>query len=116
MILRNAMRVGGWRRSEAIEAVVDPKKVLNWMESEPVEAQLRTFFPGKTAQQELGGMLEYLRMTAAAGETGKGVGMAASGGIGQIGASAVNLVTLGVAGLLGHAYQSQPARNLLLRL
>ena len=116
MILRNAMRVGGWRRSEAIEAVVDPKKVLNWMESEPVEAQLRTFFPGERAQQELGGMLEYLRMTAAAGETGKGVGMAASGGIGQIGASAVNLVTLGVAGLLGHAYQSQPARNLLLRL
>ncbi len=116
MILRNAMRVGGWRRSEAIEAVVDPKKVLNWLESEPVEAQLRTFFPGKTAQQELGGMMEYLRMTAAAGETGKGVGMAASGGIGQIGASAVNLVTLGLAGLAGHAYQSAPARNLLLRL
>ncbi len=116
MILRNAMRVGGWRRSKAIEMVVDPKKVLRWMESEPVEAQFRTFFPGETAQAELGGMLEYLRMTAAAQETGKGVGMAAAGGIGQVTATAVNFVTLGVAGLLGHAYQSAPARNLLLRL
>lgn len=112
MILRNALRVGGWRRTAANEAVISPKKVLGYLEKEPVEAQLRAFFP----ENELGGMMEYLRMTAQAEEIGKNVGMAASGGIGAIGASAVNLATLGVAGLLGHAYQSAPIRNLLLRL
>ena len=61
-------------------------------------------------------MMEYLRMTAQAEEIGKGVGIAASGGISTIGASAVNLATLGIAGLVGHTYQSAPIRNLLLRL
>ena len=115
MILRNAMRVGGWRRTAAAEANVDPAKVLRFLEGENVEKQLQTFFSGE-AQAELGGMMEYLRTTAAAQQIGKGVGMAAAGGMGQMSANAMNIVTLGAIGALGHAYQSIPIRNLLLRL
>ena len=112
MIMRNAMRVGGWRRSAASEAIVSPAKVLKFLEGENVESQLRAFFP----ENELGGMMEYLRMTAQAETIGKGVGMAASGGVGQMGANAVNMMTLGLLGAIGHTYQSAPVRNLLLRL
>jgi len=115
MILRNAMRVGGWRRTAAAEANVDPAKVLRYLEGENVEAQLQTFFPD-TARAELSGMMEYLRTTAAASQIGKGVGMAAAGGMGQMSANAMNIVTLGLVGALGHAYQSSAVRNLLLRL
>ena len=117
MILRNAMRVGGWRRTIAAEADVDAAKVLRFLESENVEQQLHTFFPGQ-AQAELNGMMEYLRMTAVAQNIGKGVGMAASGGGGffQGAANLSNVVFLGAVGGLGHAYQSAPVRNLFLRL
>jgi hypothetical protein len=115
MILRNAMRVGGWRRTAAAEANVDPKRVLRYLEGENVEQQLQTFFPGR-AQAELNGMMEYLRMTAQAQEIGKGVGMAASGGFTQMGANVGNILTLGLLGGAGHAYQGQAVRNLLLRL
>ena len=115
MILRNAMRVGGWRRTAAAEANVDPAKVLRFLEGENVEQQLQAFFPGR-ARTELSGMMEYLRATAAAQQIGKGVGMAAAGGMGQMSANAMNLVTVGLIGALGHAYQSAPIRNLLLRL
>ncbi len=115
MILRNAMRVGGWRRTAAAEANVDPAKVLRYLEGENVEQQLQTFFPGQ-AQAELNGMMEYLRMTAQAQQIGKGVGMAASGGMTQIGFNAANILTLGLLGGAGHAYHSAPVRNLLLRL
>jgi hypothetical protein len=116
MILRNATKVAGWRRGEALEAAIDPVKMLKWLDSEAVDAQLKTFFPGKNAQAELNGMREYLRTTAAAGQIGKGVGMAAAGGLGQISANALNLITLGLVGAAGHAYQSRGIRNLLLRL
>ena len=115
MILRNAMRVGGWRRTAAAEANVDPAKVLRFLEGENVEQQLQTFFPGR-AQTELNGMMEYLRTTAQAQQIGKGVGMAAAGGMGQMSANAMNVVTLGLIGALGHAYQGTAVRNLLLRL
>lgn len=115
MILRNAMRVGGWRRTAAAEANVDPAKVLRYLEGENIEQQLQTFFPGQ-AQAELNGMMEYLRMTAQAQQIGKGVGMAASGGMTQIGFNAANILTLGLLGGAGHAYHSAPVRNLLLRL
>lgn len=115
MILRNAMRVGGWRRTAASEANVDPAKVLRFLEGENIEAQLKAFFPGR-ARAELGGMMEYLKMTAQAQQIGRGVGMAAAGGVPQLGANAMNLATLGLVGALGHAYQSAPIRNLLLRL
>jgi hypothetical protein len=116
MVLRDAMRVAGWRRTEAAEAIVDPKKFLRWMETENVEKQLRHLFPEGAERETLTGMMEYLRMTAQAQETGRGVGMAAAGGMGQMSANAMNLVTLGLVGALGHAYQSAPVRNLLLRL
>lgn len=116
MVLRNATKVAGWRRGEALEAAIDPTKMLKWLDTEAVDAQLKTFFPGKAAQAEINGMREYLRTTVAAGQIGKGVGMAAAGGLGQISANAMNLVTLGLVGALGHAYQSAPIRNLLLRL
>jgi hypothetical protein len=112
MIMRNAMRYAGWRRTAANEANVSPARFLKFMESEPVEAQMRTFFP----PGEFNGMLEYLRTTAQVESLGKGVGMAAAGGFGTIAGNAVNLATLGIAGLLGHGYQSAPIRNLLLRL
>ena len=115
MILRNAMRVGGWRRTAAAEANVDPARVLRFLEGENIEAQLQAFFPGR-ARAELGGMMEYLKMTAQAQQIGRGVGMAAAGGVPQLGANAMNLMTLGLVGALGHAYQSGPVRNLLLRL
>ena len=116
MVLRDAMRVAGWRRTEAAEAIVDPKKFLRWMETENVEKQLRHLFPDGAERETLNGMMEYLRMTALAQETGKGVGMAAAGGMGQMSANAMNFLTLGLIGAAGHAYQSAPIRNLLLRL
>lgn len=116
MILRNATKVGGWRRGAALEAPINPDKMLKWLDTEAVDAQLKAFFPGKNAQAEINGMREYLRTTVAAGQIGKGVGMAAAGGLGQISANAMNLVTLGLVGAAGHAYQSAPIRNLLLRL
>lgn len=116
MIMRNALRVGGWRRAMPEEMVVDPDKVVRWLETEPVEAQLRTFFPDQESQQMLGGMQEYLKMTADAAKTGQGVGMAAAGGLPQHAANTMNLVTLGLVGFAGQAYQSAPIRNLLLRL
>lgn len=116
MILRNATKVAGWRRGEALEAAIDPDKMLRWLDSDAVAAQMKTFFPGKAAQAELNGMREYLRTTVAAAQIGKGVGMAAAGGLGQVSANAMNLVTLGLVGAAGHAYQSAPIRNLLLRL
>ncbi len=112
MIMRNAMRYAGWRRTAANEANVSPAKFLKFMESEQVEAQTRAFFP----EGEFNGMLEYLRMTSQVEGLGKGVGMAASGGLGTIVGNTVNMATLGIAGLLGHSYQSAPIRNLLLRL
>lgn len=116
MILRNATKVAGWRRGEALEAAIDPDKMLRWLDNEAVSAQMQVFFPGKAAQAELNGMREYLRTTVMASQIGKGVGMAAAGGIGQIGINAMNLVTLGLVGAAGHAYQSATVRNLLLRL
>lgn len=119
MFLRDGMRAAGWRRTEAAEAVVDPKKFLAWLNNEGTERQLHALFPEGADRQLLDGMAEYLRMTSAAGEIGKGVGMAAAGGAGGFGqgaANALNLVTLGLLGAAGHAYQSAPVRNLLLRL
>lgn len=115
-ILKNAMRYGGWRRVPAGEANVNAKKVLTFLEKDNIEQQLNTFFPDEAAQRELGGIMEYLRMTAQAEEIGKGVGMAAAGGFGQTMADGVNLALGGLIGFIGHAYQSGPIRNLFLRL
>ncbi len=116
LIMRNALRVGGWRRGMPKDMAVDPKKVLAWMDKEPIQAQLKTFFPGKQAQRELIGLQEYLTATAAAQEIGKGVGMAAAGGIGQLSVDAINIATLGALGFAAKAYQSAFIRNQLLRL
>jgi hypothetical protein len=115
-ILKNAMRYGGWRRVPAGEANVNAQKVLNFMEKDNIEAQLNTFFPDEAAQRELGGIMEYLRMTADAEKVGQGVGMAAAGGFGQTVADGVNLALGGLIGFMGHGYQSAPVRNLFLRL
>jgi hypothetical protein len=114
MIMRNVLKVGGWRRGAADEATIDAKKVLNWMDSDAVDKQLQKFFPGKMAQEEIEGMRQYLTLTAAAQETGKGVGMAAA--MGAAGFMALDVVTLGLLGTLGHTVQSAPVRNLLMRL
>jgi hypothetical protein len=61
-------------------------------------------------------MMEYLRVTADAGSLGEGVGMAAAGGGGkQMFANAMNILTAGMIGLAGHAYQGTAVRNLMLR-
>lgn len=116
MFLRDGMRHAGWRRTAANEANVNPQKFLTWMENETNEKVLHALFPEGADREMLGGMAEYLRMTEAAGKIGEGVGMAASGGFGQKSLNALNLVTVGLIGALGHAYQSGPVRNLLLRL
>jgi hypothetical protein len=111
-ILHDAMRFAGWRRTAASEALVSPNDFLKYMSGDSVEGQIRGFFPAK----EFDGMLEYLRMTAQVESLGKGVGIAAAGGFGTFAGNAVNFATLGIAGLLGHGYQSAPIRNLFLRL
>jgi hypothetical protein len=116
MVLKDGMRAAGWRRTKAEEALVHPAKFLSWMNKPSVERQLRRLFPDGQDRQMLDGMAEYLKMTEAAGNIGKGVGMAASGGFGQKSLNAMNLVTLGLIGGIGNAYQSGPVRNLLLRL
>ena len=115
-ILKNAMRYGGWRRVPAGEANVNAQKVLTFLEKENIERQLNTFFPDEAAQKELGGIMEYLRMTADAEKVGQGVGMAAAGGFGQTMADGINLALGGLIGFIGHGYQSGPVRNLFLRL
>jgi len=112
MILRNAMKVGGWRRGplEDLGTInLSPKKIAKWMETESVQRQLDTFFPGQKA--EMKGMLDYLMFTEPVEELGKGIGMAAA-----TGGMAFNLGSLGIFGFVGHVYQSKPIRNLLLRL
>lgn len=120
MIMRNAMRVGGWRRVPAVDMDVTPSKVLKYLENENVEAQLKTFFPDDAAQAELNGLREYLKLTKAAEMISQGKGIAAAGGIEapkkQTGTNLLNYVTLGAVGGLGHAYQSNTIRNFLLRL
>lgn len=115
-ILKNAMRYGGWRRVPAGEADVNAQKVLTFMEKDNIEAQLNAFFPDEAAQKELGGIMEYLSMTAQAEKVGQGTGMAAAGGFGQAMADGVNLALGGLIGFMGHGYQSAPIRNLFLRL
>ncbi len=115
MLMRDAMRIGGWRRTAAGEMNVDPARVLTYLEREGVENRINVLFSPRE-RAELGGMMEYLRVTADAGSLGEGVGMAAAGGVGQKFANAMNILTAGMIGLAGHAYQSAPVRNLMLRL
>ena len=120
MIMKNAMRMGGWRRVAAVDMDVTPSKVLKYLENENVEAQLRTFFPDDAAQAELNGLREYLKLTAAAEQISKGKGIAAAGGVEapkkQTGVNLLNYMTMGAIGGLGHAYQSNTIRNFMLRL
>jgi len=117
MFLQEGLYRSGWRAGPADELIANPTKFVTWMDNN--SNQLRQLFPEGEQRQILDGMREYLRMTTAAGELGKGVGMAAAGGAGGLGQSAantMNLLTLGLIGALGNAYQSAPVRNLLLRL
>ncbi len=114
MFLQNGLYRSGWRAGPAEELIADPKKFLAWMDNN--SDQLRQLWPEGEDLDMLRGLREYLRMTAAAQETGKGIGMAAAGGLGQQAANAMNLITLGAIGAAGNAYQSAPIRNLLLRL
>jgi hypothetical protein len=114
MFLQNGLYRSGWRAGPAEELIADPKKFVAWMDNNA--DQVRQLWPEGEERQLIDGMREYLRLTQAAQETGRGIGMAAAGGIGQQAANAMNLVTLGAIGALGHAYQSAPVRNLLLRL
>lgn len=118
MLMRNLLKIGGWRRGPAGEAPINAKKVFEALDKDEVSAQLRTFFPTEAAQAEIGGLREYLRLTAAAQETGRGAGMAAAigAGTGQAISMFTNLGLAGIPGLIGRAYQSAPMRNLLLRL
>jgi hypothetical protein len=114
MFLQDGLYKAGWRSGPADDLIADPKKLMSWMDNN--NTQLESLFPAGEERNLLEGMREYLRMTGAAQETGKGVGMAASGGFGQKAANAINLITLGLVGAAGNAYQSAPVRNLLLRL
>lgn len=116
MLLGEGLTNAGWRNQMPEEMIVDPDKLLKWMDRPNVTAQLDALFPEAAEREMLEGMREYLRMTRAAQQTGQGVGMAASGGFGQSAANTLNFITLGLVGFGGQAYQSAPVRNLLLRL
>ena len=120
MMLRNALRVGGWRRGMPAEMEVDVNKIVKMLESDAVENQMRVFFPDEADQQMFAGMLEYLKRTADAQRIGQGAGIAAAGGIKNLakdaGANAVNLLTAGLYGFAARGWQSAPVRNVLLRL
>ena len=117
MLLRNALRVGGWRRVMPKEMEVDVNKIVKAMEGDAVENQIRVFFED---QQMFTGLLEYLKRTADAQRIGQGAGMAAAGGIKNMakdaGANAINLMTAGLYGLAARGWQSAPVRNVMLRL
>lgn len=116
MVLADGLRSAGWRSQMPEEMIIDPDRLVKWMDSEAADAQLRALFPNEADQNMLEGAKEYIRMTQMAARTGEGVGMAAAGGLPQQAANAMNLVTLGLVGALGQTYQSAPVRNLLLRL
>lgn len=113
--LRSGLYNAGWRGGSVADMtadMVDADKFLKYLDANADE--IRMLWPDEADQQMFTGMREYLRMTRAAQETGRGIGMAAAAQ-GTIG-TGMNLVTLGLAGFAGQAYQSRPIRNLLLRL
>lgn len=101
--------------------IADPRKFLTWLDKPANRKVVAEWFTPED-QTVLNGAREYLRLTAAAQETGKGAGMvaagmAAGGGIGfaagilnaMIGATAAT-------GLTGRALQGSFVRDRLLKL
>jgi hypothetical protein len=99
-------------------AVADPKKFLQWLDKPANRKVVAAWFEPED-QQVLNGAREYLRLTAAAQETGKGAGMVAAvgGGLGFMAGVLNALVgSAAVMGGAGRFMQGQFVRNRLLKL
>ena len=101
--------------------IADPKKFLQYLDTPNNKRLIKEWFSPED-QQMIGGMREYLRLTASADKAGQGAGMVAAGTSVTVGASAIagffNLF-IGAAGgtaAVGHAYQSKFVRDRLLKL
>lgn len=99
-------------------SVADPKKFLQWLDKPANRKVVAAWFEPED-QQVLNGAREYLRLTAAAQETGKGAGMVAAvgGGLGFMAGVLNALVgSAAVMGGAGRFMQGQFVRNRLLKL
>ena len=115
MYLRQGLWDAGWRAGPVDDMTatsIDAARFLKFLDDNP--SQIQSLWPDEADRRMLEGMREYLRMTARAQQTGQGIGMAAAAQTGF--GTGLNLVTLGIAGLAGNAYQSTPIRNMLIRL
>ena len=115
MYLRRGLWDSGWRAGPVDDMTatsIDANRFLKFLDDNP--SQLQALWPDPEDRAMLEGMREYLRMTGAAQQTGQGIGMAAAAQTGF--GSGLNLLTLGLAGLAGNAYQSAPIRNAFIRL
>ena len=115
MYLRQGLWDAGWRAGpidDMTATSIDAGRFLKFLDDNP--SQLQALWPDEADRRMLEGMREYLRMTRGAQQTGQGIGMAAAAQTGF--GTGLNLVTLGLAGLAGNAYQSAPIRNMLIRL
>jgi len=98
--------------------VADPKVFLKWLDKPANRKVVAEWFTPED-QQVLNGAREYLRLTHAAQETGKGAGMvAAAAGVGGAMAGILNALvgTAAVTGVTGRFVQSPFIRDRLLKL
>ena len=106
----------GW--TPEASSIANPKKFLDYLDSPEARRTMGEIFD-EVDQDLLKGAREYLRMTSAAANTGKGAGMTAAvaGGagfaLGMLDAVAGGAAIMGGA---GRTAQSDIARNFLLRL
>jgi hypothetical protein len=98
--------------------VADPKKFLNWLDKPASRQTIKAWFSAED-QTVINGAREYLRLTAAAQETGKGAGMVAAvgGGLGFMAGVLNALVgSAAVMGAAGRVMQGPFIRDRLLKL
>ena len=98
--------------------VADPKKFLQWMDRPASRKVIKEWFNAED-QEMLSGAREYLRLTAAAQETGKGAGMVAAVGGGLSFMAGVLNALVGSAAVMGGAgrvVQGSFVRDRLLKL
>ena len=101
--------------------VADPKKFLTWLDKPANRRVVKAWFTEED-QAVINGAREYLRLTAAAQETGKGAGMVAAvsagGGIAGWAAGILNAVVGGAAtmGVAGRILQGPAMRSFFLKM
>lgn len=114
--LTKGLERAGWTPDDP--QIADPDQFVKFL-SDPKNKKMLNVFFDEGERDLIEGTREYLRITSAAGKTGQGAGMVAAMG----GGAAVGLALLnglyGIAAataVAGRGIQSQPIRNLLLKL